>query len=228
MATTTFSGPVVSLNGFEFQSDNAYSVTVTAPDSLAADYTFTLPPNDGTNGQLLSTDGNGVTTWVSVSGTGTVTSVGGTGTVNGLSLSGTVTTSGNLTLGGSLNLDSPPAIGGTAAAAGSFTTLTGDTVNVQNGLVLGVQALTGPGAINLTDPVTAITTTGADAFTLANGTLGQIKYIVMAVDGGNGVLTPTTALGFTTITFDAVGDAITLIYSPAGWSIFANVNTTIA
>jgi len=33
---------------------------------------------------------------------GTVTSVGGTGTINGISLSGTVTSSGNLTLGGAL------------------------------------------------------------------------------------------------------------------------------
>jgi hypothetical protein len=35
--------------------------------------------------------------------TGTVTSVGGTGTVNGLTLTGTVTSSGNLTLGGTLS-----------------------------------------------------------------------------------------------------------------------------
>jgi hypothetical protein len=34
---------------------------------------------------------------------GTVTSVGGTGTVNGITLTGTVTTSGNLTLGGTLS-----------------------------------------------------------------------------------------------------------------------------
>ena len=53
-----------------------------------------------------------------------VTSVGGTGTVSGLSLSGTVTSTGNLTLGGTLDLSSPPAIGGTAAAAISATTLT--------------------------------------------------------------------------------------------------------
>jgi hypothetical protein len=60
---------------------------------------------------------------------GTVTSVGGTGTVSGLSLSGTVTTSGNLTLGGTLDLSLPPAIGGTTPAAGNFTTLgaTGNT-----------------------------------------------------------------------------------------------------
>jgi hypothetical protein len=62
------------------------------------------------------------------SNTGTVTSVGGTGTVNGISLSGTVTSSGNLTLGGTLsnvNLASqvtgtlPIANGGTGAT--SFT-----------------------------------------------------------------------------------------------------------
>jgi hypothetical protein len=55
---------------------------------------------------------------------GTVTSVGGTGTVSGITLSGTVTTSGNLTLGGALDLSSPPAIGNTTPNTGRFTTLT--------------------------------------------------------------------------------------------------------
>jgi len=41
-----------------------------------------------------------------------------------LTLTGTVTTSGNLTLGGTLDLSSPPAIGGTAAAAITGTTIT--------------------------------------------------------------------------------------------------------
>jgi hypothetical protein len=68
---------------------------------------------------------------------GTVTSVGGTGTVNGLTLTGTVTTSGNLTLGGALtgvNLTSqvtgtlPVANGGTGA-----TTLTANNVILGNG-----------------------------------------------------------------------------------------------
>jgi plastocyanin len=54
---------------------------------------------------------------------GTVTSVTGTGTVSGISLSGTVTGSGNITLGGTLSLVSPGAIGGTTASTGRFTTL---------------------------------------------------------------------------------------------------------
>ena len=55
---------------------------------------------------------------------GTVTSVSGTGTVNGLTLTGTVTSSGSLTLGGTLDLSSPPAIGGTTPAAITGTTIT--------------------------------------------------------------------------------------------------------
>ena len=58
---------------------------------------------------------------------GTVTSVSGTGTVSGISLSGTVTSSGNLTLGGTLDLSSPPAIGGTAANLITGTTITATT-----------------------------------------------------------------------------------------------------
>ena len=59
--------------------------------------------------------------------TGTVSSVSGTGTVSGISLSGTVTTTGNLTLGGTLDLSSPPAIGGTTANTVRGTTITATT-----------------------------------------------------------------------------------------------------
>ena len=61
--------------------------------------------------------------FVAAGGTGTVTSVAGTGTVNGLSLSGTVTTSGSITLGGTLSVSSPTGVlpvanGGTGSASG--------------------------------------------------------------------------------------------------------------
>ena len=55
---------------------------------------------------------------------GTVTSVGGTGTVSGITLTGTVTSTGSLTLGGTLSLVSPGPIGGTTASTGRFTTVT--------------------------------------------------------------------------------------------------------
>ena len=143
MANTTFTGPVISLNGFAATSNNGNTVSFTAPNSLAASYNLTLPPNDGTNGQVLTTDGNGVTTWTT-NGAGTVTSVAGAGTVNGLTLTGTVTSSGSLTLGGTLDLSSPPAIGGSAAAAGTFTNLTANTsVTLADAVNIAVNATTG-------------------------------------------------------------------------------------
>ena len=79
----------------------------------------------GSNGQVL-TLAAGVPTWATPT-VGTVTSVGGTGTVSGISLSGTVTSTGNLTLGGTLDLSAPPAIGGTTANTVIGTTITATT-----------------------------------------------------------------------------------------------------
>ena len=76
----------------------------------------------GSTGQILRVV-SGAPAW-GTDYTGTVTSVSGTGTVSGISLSGTVTSTGNLTLGGTLDLSSPPAIGGTAANLITGTTIT--------------------------------------------------------------------------------------------------------
>ena len=45
------------------ESTNTYSVAMKAPNTLAASYSLTLPVDDGTTSQLLSTDGNGVLSW---------------------------------------------------------------------------------------------------------------------------------------------------------------------
>jgi hypothetical protein len=123
ITSATWNGATIAYNrGGTGQASNfvaggvVYGSTTTAMAVTAA----------GTSGQVLTSAGAGIPTWTTPT-TGTVTSVSGTGTVNGISLSGTVTSSGNLTLGGTLDLSSPPAIGGTSPAAGSFTTLTGTT-----------------------------------------------------------------------------------------------------
>jgi hypothetical protein len=99
------------------------SVTGTAPvvSTGGATPAISMAAATGSvNGYLTSTD------WTTFNnkGSGTVTSVGGTGTISGISLSGTVTSTGNLTLGGTLNLSSPPVIGNTTAAAITGTTIT--------------------------------------------------------------------------------------------------------
>ena len=88
--------------------------------------------------------------------------------------------------------------------------------------VLGVQSLSGAGAVDVTNGLTSLTSTGsAQALTLANGTAGQVKIIVHTVDGGSAVLTPTTKIGFSTITFTGVGESASLVYTSAGWAITA-------
>lgn len=105
------------------------------------------------------------------------------------------------------------------------------TVNSSFGkdVVLSTQSLSGAGAVDITNAFTSLTTTGAaQALTLANGSVGEMKVIVHAVDGGSAVLTPTTKIGFSTITFTAVGDSAMLIYTSAGWAIVGSNGVTIA
>lgn len=79
------------------------SVSGTSPISVANGTTTPVisisQAGTSTNGYLSSTDWN----TFNGKGSGSVTSVSGTGTVNGLTLTGTVTTSGSLTLGGTLS-----------------------------------------------------------------------------------------------------------------------------
>jgi hypothetical protein len=94
----------------------------------------------------------------------------------------------------------------------------------------GVQSLSGAGAVDLTNLVTELTTTGADALTLADGTTsGQVKIVNMIVDGGDGTLTPVTFANGTTITFDAVAESATLVWnSTIGWVATSVQGATIA
>jgi len=90
------------------------------------------------------------------------------------------------------------------------------------------QALTGPGAIDLTTATTILTTTGADALTLADGVTGQRKAIIMIADGGDGTLTPTNFGNGATITFGDVGDSVLLEFAGTDWWIVSNNGCTIA
>lgn len=93
----------------------------------------------------------------------------------------------------------------------------------------GVQALSGAGAVNTTQLCTDFTSTGgAQALTLADGALGQFKTITHVVDGGSGVLTPATKVGFTTITFTNAGDSVTLRFTATGWAVIGSFGAVIA
>jgi hypothetical protein len=146
------------------------SVTGTAPvvSSGGATPAISMAAATGSvNGYLTSTDWNTFNN--KTSNTGTVTSVGGTGTVNGITLTGTVTTSGNLTLGGTLS------------GVNLASQVTG-TLPIANG---GTGATTAANAFNALSPLTTVgdilyEETGAVGARLPIGTTGQ----VLTVSGG--------------------------------------------
>jgi hypothetical protein len=86
----------ISVSGGPITGSGSITVTNTAPDQ-------TVVLTAGTGISTSGTYPNFTITNTSPSLGGTVTSVGGTGTVNGITLTGTVTSSGNLTLGGTLS-----------------------------------------------------------------------------------------------------------------------------
>ena len=107
------------------------------------------------------------------------------------------------------------------------TNVTGN-LSVSGAFIGSRQTISGAGAINLTTLYTEITTTSGDAYTLANGVIGQMKIIVMVVDGGDATITPTTFANGTRIVMDAVHDSVTLIYGASGWQVIASRNIVIS
>ena len=184
--STTFANLTTNVTGTLPIANGGTGTTSTTFANLTTNVTGLLPIANG--GTATATpalvQGTGVTitgTWpnqtINATGTGgTVTSVGGTGTVNGISLSGSVTTSGSLTLGGTLsgvNLASqitgtlPVANGGTGLTAGTsggvlaYTaagTLASSAALTANNVVVGGGAGAAPSSTNLLAISAAVTT----------------------------------------------------------------------
>ena len=99
------------------------------------------------------------------------------------------------------------------------------TVHV-GAFVGGIDILTGGGAIRTDTLTTEIVTTGAQAFSLADGALGQIKILNMKTHGGTATITPATFSNATNILFNAKDDNVTLCFTSNGWVIIAGQSFT--
>ena len=86
-----------------------------------------------TSGYLSSTDWN----TFNGKGSGSVTSVSGTGTVNGITLTGTVTSSGSLTLGGTLGSIANSQLTNSSITFGATSVSLGSTVSAFNAISIG-------------------------------------------------------------------------------------------
>ena len=97
------------------------------------------------------------------------------------------------------------------------------------------QAITGDGststAIDVTRAVTEVNATAGNApCTLADGANGQIKTIINVSTGGtnNIVITPANLRGGTTITLNAIGETVTLIFKNSNWNVVGGFGFAVA
>lgn len=243
VAATNFSGRNLIL------SDNdANTVTVRTPTDITANYVLQLPADNGTNGQVLSTDGSGVLSWITSSG-----GVTGTGTTNTLpkwtsatalgnsvlsESSGTVTLNGNLNLPNSTSSVGVITFSGSrhfhkygsqntfiGEASGNFTT-TG-SFNNSLGYATLINNTSGSGNVAVGDQAMRYNTTGfsntavgADA--LAAHTTGRDNSAL-----GNGSLAATTSGESNTgLGKEAARSVTTGFYNVAGGpTSLANITT---
>jgi len=123
-----------------------------------------------------------------------------------------------------------PSTNATLARTDAAQTFTGD--QTFDNIIGTIQSLSGAGAVNITQLSTAFTSTATgNALTLANGVVGELKtivYVAEAAGADTGILTPTTRVGYATITFTNVGDSVTLQYFTQGWAVIGVRGATVA
>jgi hypothetical protein len=211
--TTTRSVTVGTL----FTNSTLVAPILGTPQSGALNNCTGLPIVAGTTGTLsVARGGTGITSF----GAGVATFLGTPSSANLAAAVTDETGSGALVFATSPTLVTPTL--GVATAT-----------SVATGPVFGtVQALSGPGAVNLTTLTTAFTSTATgNALTLADGTAGQLKmivYVAEAAGADTGILTPTNLGGFTTITFNAVGDSCLLQFIGTDWWAISVRGATLA
>ena len=216
---SAIAGTGISVTGVPITTSGSLSITNTAPDQIV-----TL-----TGGTGISTSGtypNFTISNTSPSSGGTVTSVSGTGTVNGITLTGTVTSSGSLTLGGTLGSIansqlSNSTISGVSLGGNLFNLTAGTGVSFNTGTTYNGSAAitinaTGTGGTVTSVAALTLGTTGTDlSSTVANSTTTPVitLNVPTASATNRGAL---SAADWTTFNSKAPGTVFTANYVPYG------------
>ena len=202
-------------------------VAIQAPAALGADYTLTLPDDDGNNGEVLTTNGSGVLSWTAVT-TGTVNAVGNFGSTP--NTKGMTISSGNINLEpadatnpGSVSTGTQTFAGAkTFSGAASFSSAGTGLAVTNNATVGGTLGVTGNTTVGGTLAVTGATTVSSIKYNDGQGTPNTVtvqapstvttSYTLKwptAVGGASQVLT-TDASGNLSWTTPAVTSAVSV------------------
>jgi hypothetical protein len=197
----TFKGDVLlhGQKGVKFHdSDSSNFAYLKAPATIGADFTLTLPADAGSSGQVLSTNGSGVLSWVnaltSALASGSIlVGVGGTATATDTAAQGDITASAtglNINAGAIVNAD----INASAAIAYSKLDLASSIVNadVASGAAIAYSKL------NLSTSIVNADIAAAAAIALSK--LAALTASRALVSDGSGVISASsvtsTELGY--------------------------------
>ena len=206
----TLAGETGEFRFYELTANGANYVGFKAPDDAGAVNTiWTLPAADGTSGQVLSSDGSGVLSWITpATGTGDITEVvAGTGMTGGATagsatLNVDVGTAANkiVQLDGTAKL---PAIDGsqltnlpnptTSTVLSGFVTGADSTVTNTDTVETSIEKLQGQIGGNNTDISTNATAIAGKEPTLTKGNLTEATSSVLTITGGTTAVIGTGA-----------------------------------
>lgn len=160
--------PTLNQNTTGYAASLAGGVAGSLPYQSAVNTTTFL--GIGSNGQVL-TVAAGVPSWATPT-TGTVTSVSGTGSVNGITLTGTVTSTGNLVLGGTLGSIANSQLTNSSITFGATAAALGTTVSGFNAVTIGATTPS-TGAFTVLSTSSTTSTTPTLSFNASNSTFAM-------------------------------------------------------
>jgi hypothetical protein len=193
-------------------STGILSIAASGTDYAPATSGSAILYGNGSGGFSSVTIGTGVSfvagTLSATGSGGTVTSVAGTGTVNGITLTGTVTSSGSLTLGGTLGSIANSQLTNSSITFGVTAQALGSTVSALNAVTIGASSAS----------------TGAFT-TLTSSSDATLHGLIVGLGGGS--VATNTALGTSALNSNVSGANLTAVGYQAGISNTASSNTFV-
>ncbi len=150
----------------EGTNNGTSAITIKAPDSLGSDVSFTFPGSDGTNGQVLATNGSGTLSFIDAAATLNIVGDSGSDTVallsDNLTFSGTSNEVVTAVTNNTVTISLPDDV-----TIGQDLTVTRDLAVTRNVDITGNTVFNSTGSIQIPKGTTA---------QRLSGVLGQIRY----------------------------------------------------